>query len=523
MSELKTFIENKFRDRASHKHVNNIVRGIEKEGLRISPDGAIAQTGHAKELGSTLTHQYITTDYSEALLEFITEPSDTAADTIKRLCCLHAYTLNSIGEELVWPASMPCKLDGDASIPIAEYGSSNIGTMKHVYRKGLDVRYGRIMQSIAGIHYNFSMPQEFWADFQKDCGDDGDLQDFIDQKYFCLIRNYRKNSWLLNLLFGASPVVDESFFDGQDHQLEKFGNHTFGLKHATSLRMSDLGYQNSAQEVLSICFDSLETYTESLELAVQQKYPEYETIGVKKDGEYQQLNSNILQLENEYYSDIRPKRTTVSGEKPVQALRQRGVEYIEVRILDINPFLPVGIDEVQTRFLDAFLLSCLLCDSCLTTESKREEIKENSRRVIMQGRDPSLTLLVDNEEVAMQSLAKEMLSDILTTAELFSSSEQDIGSSHVDAVAAQIAKVNDLRLTPAGQMMERIDAGEEFMTMMIEQAQAHSNYFAKECTENDFYRSLPRLAEESLAKQKAIEDSDTIDFDEFLRQYHEDD
>ena len=514
MSELKNFINQNFRNQSSHPHVNNIVRGIEKEGLRISPNGAIAQTGHAAALGSTLTHPYITTDYSEALLEFITEPSDTAEDTIQRLCSLHAYTLNNIDDELVWPASMPCELDGDKSIPIALYGSSNIGTMKHVYRKGLDVRYGRIMQSIAGIHYNFSMPKEFWADFQKDCGDERGLQEFIDCKYFCLIRNYRKNSWLLNLLFGASPVVDESFFDGREHHLEKFGERTYGLEYATSLRMSDLGYQNSAQEVLSICFDSLATYTESLELAVQQKYPEYEAIGVKKNGEYQQLNSNILQLENEYYSDIRPKRTTESGEKPVQALRQRGVEYIEVRILDINPFLPVGIDETQTRFLDAFLLSCLLTDCSFTSETKREEIKENQRRVIMQGRDPDLTLMVDQEERALKPVAEELLSDVMAAAELFEDTR------HIDAVKAQIDKINDFSLTPAGHMMDRVKGGEEFLTMMIEEAKAHRDHFSTECTQNDFYKSLPEIAKDSLDAQKAIEDGDKISFDEFLKDYH---
>ena len=499
----------------------DIRRGVEKEGLRVTLDGDIAQTPHSESLGSTLTHSYITTDYSEALLEFITEPSVSSADTVKRLCNLHAFTFSNIADELIWPASMPCRLEGDASIPIAEYGSSNIGTMKHVYRRGLDIRYGRIMQSIAGIHYNFSMPTEFWADYQNDCGDEGDLQAFIDRKYFRLIRNYRKHSWLLNLLFGASPVVDESFFDGRDHQLEKFGDKTYGLKHATSLRMSDLGYQNSAQEVLNICFDSLASYTESLELAVQQKYPEYEKLGVKKNGEYQQLNSNILQLENEYYSDIRPKRTTRSGEKPVQALRQRGVEYIEVRILDINPFLPVGIDQEQIRFLDAFLVYCLLSDSCLTTDHKRDEIKENRRRVIVQGRDPELTLLRDDSEVPLNELANQLLTDILVTAQLIDSSGQSDDGLHAKSVEIQTNKIADLGLTPAGKLMSLVESGEEFVPLMLELAKQHKAVTCAECTDNDFFRSLPEQAKESIRKQHAIEESDTINFDQFLREYHQ--
>ena len=523
MSNFKSSIEDCFKNKASHPHLANIQRGVEKEGLRITPEGDIAQTRHPEALGSTLTHPFITTDYSEALLEFITEPSKKSADTVKRLCNLHSYTFSNIADELIWPASMPCKLKGDASIPIAVYGSSNIGTMKHVYRRGLDVRYGRIMQSIAGIHYNFSMPIEFWADYQKDCGEEGDLQAFIDRKYFRLIRNYRKHSWLLNLLFGASPVVDESFFDGQDHQLEKFGDTTYGLKYATSLRMSDLGYQNSAQEVLNICFDSLATYTESLELAVQQKYPEYQKLGVKKKGEYQQLNSNILQLENEYYSDIRPKRTAHSGEKPVQALRQRGVEYIEVRILDINPFLPVGIDQEQIRFLDAFLVYCLLSDSCLTTEQKAEEIKENRRRVIVQGRDPELKLIHDDIEVPLNQLANQLLNDISVTAELIDSAKENADPVHRKSVDTQKSKIADLTTTPAGKLMQLIESGEEFVPLMVKLAIQHKAFTCAECTNNDFYRSLPEMAKESLRKQHAIEDSDTVDFDEFLRAYNEKD
>jgi len=291
--------------------LSGIVRGIEKEGLRVTPESRVAQTAHQATLGSTLTHPSITTDYSEALLEFITPVLNGVEETVEYLSDLHTFTSRKIEQERIWPASMPCKLDGDASIPIANYGSSNVGTLKHVYRQGLGVRYGRIMQSIAGIHYNFSLPDSFWQAYQvklnqQDPQVEQSLQDFKSAHYFSLIRNFRRYSWILHYLFGASPVLDKSFLDGrkqEEHGLDRLLDNTYGLPYATSLRMSDLGYQNSAQEALHVSYGSLDDYVTTLAQAMKHKYDAYQEIGVKVDGEYRQLNTNVLQIENEYYSE----------------------------------------------------------------------------------------------------------------------------------------------------------------------------------------------------------------------------
>jgi len=269
--------------------LTGIARGIEKEGLRVAVDNHIAQTMHPELLGSTLTHPSITTDYSEALLEFITPKNESIDGTIQYLTDLHRFTVKNIDDELIWPSSMPCKLDGDDSVPIAEYGSSNIGRLKHVYRQGLGLRYGRIMQSIAGIHYNFSLPDSFWDVYYEKLkkadspctANNASLQDFKSANYFSLIRNFRRYSWILAYLFGASPVLDKSFLNGRKHELDEFSDETLGLKYATSLRMSDLGYQNSAQESLHVCYNSLEDYVTTLAKAMTLKYPKYEKIGIK--------------------------------------------------------------------------------------------------------------------------------------------------------------------------------------------------------------------------------------------------
>jgi len=324
-------------------HWNGFRKGLEKEGLRVDADGFIAQTPHPEALGSALTNPAITTDYSEALLELVTPVCESTEELLGALDGIHSYVHQHLGDEVLWPLSMPCRLDGDASIPIAHYGTSNIGTLKTVYRRGLAERYGRMMQSIAGTHYNFSMPDSFWENWQKQLGDTGPLSEFRTQQYFWLIRNFRRRSWLLMYLFGASPALDKSFVEGRRHRLDTLDNQTLYEPYATSLRMSDLGYNNQAQSSLDICFNRLETYTQTLDHAIHTSWPPYREIGLFRDGDRIQINDSVLQIENEYYSAIRPKRTTQSGEKPLHALQSRGVEYVEVRCLDLDPFAPQGL------------------------------------------------------------------------------------------------------------------------------------------------------------------------------------
>lgn len=510
-------------DQSLGKTLSGIVRGIEKEGLRVTNDGSIAQSRHPQSLGSTLTHPTITTDYSEALLEFITPTHVDIDETVNYLSQLHSFTLRHGSDEVIWPASMPCRLDGDESIPIAWYGTSNIGMLKHVYRQGLGVRYGRIMQSIAGIHYNFSLPSEFWPLYQdkfvhKGGQQQGSVQDFQSAHYFSLIRNFRRYSWILHYLFGASPVLDKSFLDGRAHTLERFNQRSFGLPYATSLRMSDLGYQNSAQEELHVSYSSLDDYVTTLADAMQHRYTPYDEIGVKVNGEYQQLNTNVLQIENEYYSDIRPKRVTQSGEKPIAALRDRGVEYIEVRILDINPFLAEGINAEQIRFLDAFLLYCLFSQCPDQSDTRCTEIRGNQTRVILSGRDPNLQLIRDDELIPFKDAANELLDAIMATARLLDSSHQS--DLYRRSVESQKAKVEDSSLTPSGQVMALVNDGQDFVDIAQRQAATFRSHFTALDVDSGFESQHKQFATDSLAKQVELEGADTQSFDEFLRAYN---
>ncbi|WP_217475824.1 glutamate--cysteine ligase [Stutzerimonas stutzeri] len=499
--------------------LSQCLHGIERECLRIDNDGQLAMTPHPRALGSALTHPKITTDYSEALLEFITGTETDPARTLAELDAIHRYTYSRLEGEFLWSPSMPGLLPEEAQIPIAEYGSSNIGRLKYVYRQGLALRYGKTMQCIAGIHYNFSLPEALWSLLQADEGDGRSPQDYQSWRYIALIRNFRRYSWLLMYLFGASPALDASFMRGRAHQLEQFDDETLYLPYATSLRMSDLGYQSNAQAGLTPCYDDLPSYTSSLHKAVSTPYPDYAALGTKDaEGNWQQLNTNILQIENEYYSNIRPKRVTGTGERPLHALRARGIQYIEVRCLDINPFLPLGIDISEARFLDAFLLFCALQQSPCLIEGECRASSDNFLKVVKQGRQPGLELSRCGESVSLQDWASELIGQISQVAELLDRSQG--GDEHVSAIAAQQAKVADSSLTPSAQVLEAMrHHGESFSQFALRQTRQHAEGFRSRALPDADVAWFDNAARESLAQQAEMEAADTQDFDSFVEEY----
>lgn len=495
----------------------NFNRGIERETLRVDRDGWIAQTPHPPGLGSALTHESITTDYSEALLEFITDVHASPEQAMDELSRLHRYTYRHIPQELLWPASMPSALPEEERIPIAQYGSSHIGRLKTIYRNGLWHRYGRIMQTIAGVHYNWSMPDAFWADWAERVGWQGDLQAFINQEYFSLIRGFRRHSWLLLYLFGASPAADTSFLQHDESPLERLSEDTVFQRYATTLRMSDMGYSNNAQDNLYVCFNSLRTYTETLTEAIHTPYPAYENIGVKVGDDYRQLSTNILQIENEYYSDLRPKRVARTGEKPVHALNERGVEYIEVRCLDIDPFHPLGIDEERMHFVDLFLFWCLIQDNGLIPRDECFRLRENNQRVAAAGRDPKLTLTVHGESVGLRDQGQRVLDSMAALAE-----ELDTINGHdrySQAVQHQRAKIEDADLTPSARFLDRIQSVGSFRQTAMQLAESHRESLMQVTNGTAVFEAMARAAADSLVEQRRMEEASSGDFDAFLEQY----
>ncbi len=491
--------------------------GIEKESLRVTPAGQLAQTPHPAGLGSALTHPWITTDYSEALVELVTPPVRQTWGVIQCLVDLHQFVYEQIGDEMLWATSMPCSVSRDEDIPIARYGSSNVGMMKTVYRRGLGYRYGRLMQAIAGVHFNFSLGNRFWAELAAAEGFHADDPAAISAAYLGLLRNFRRFGWLTLYLFGASPAACRSFLRGEPSGLEEYESTLFG-QYATTLRMSDVGYKNKVQSALKIPVNELEEYVEGLVHATGTLHPDYEKIGVVVDGEYRQLNANILQIENEYYSLIRPKRVAWSGEKPSHALLRGGIEYVEVRALDVSPFDPVGVNQDQLKFVEMLLVYCVLRESPPIGDEEQERIDRNQLEVARRGREPGLQLLDGNRERSLNEWAREIFDRMRPIAEALD--EGDEWRPYSTALERQEQAVADPELTPSARVLRDMrDNGESFFEFAMRMSQGHREYFSSLVPNAGPHARFEEKARESLDRQRQIEASDTLSFDEFLRRY----
>ncbi|WP_416359986.1 glutamate--cysteine ligase [Alteromonas genovensis] len=499
--------------------LKDIKRGVEREALRINPNGTLAQTPHPKPLGSALTHESITTDFSESLLEFITPPEASSAKTIAQLQDIHRFVADNIEEEQIWPLSMPCFIDNETEIPIAYFGESNVGKMKRVYRIGLKNRYGSMMQAIAGVHFNFSLPESFWALWAKQNGTTHS-QDQTSAEYFGLIRNYRRLCWLIPYLYGASPALCSSFLKGKEYSLpfKKVGKGTLYMPYATSLRMSDLGYTSAEQSSLKICYNELDNYVRLLREAMSTPSTRFERFASGEGGNYQQLNHNIIQIENELYSPIRPKQPTESMEKPTDALVRRGISYIEVRALDVNPFSAIGISDSQFDFLDVFLLSCLLMPSDALDEQQLNEAKENMDRVVLEGRNPELMLTENGNPVSLPQWSEKLFAYFGQAATLLD--EANNTKQYTRAVSDEYAKIQNPALTPSGKMLQSLLDGDKDNSIFgLELAQKYSNEMKGfDYTFTDSAEFV-RQGESSFDAQREIETSDEKDFDTFITDY----
>jgi glutamate--cysteine ligase len=495
-------------------------KGVEKESLRVRPDGKLATTPHPRSLGSALTNVHITTDYSESLIELVTPAFTTSWELLQYLLDLHQFVYRHLGDERLWATSMPCAIQRDEDIPIAQFGTSHVGTMKNVYRRGLGLRYGRMMQAISGVHFNYSFPLPFWEMYAdiRESRERG--TDFISSSYFDLLRNYRRYGWIVLYLFGVSPVVCKSFLRGRNAQLEDFTDNTAYEPYATSLRMSDVGYRNRNQSGLSVSVNSLDEYVRDLTRAISTIHPPYAAQGVKDaNGEYQQLNANILQIENEYYSFIRPKRVARSGERPTKALRRAGFEYVEVRALDVSAFDPVGVNQNKLRFLEAFLALCLMKESPPISDSEQGLLDQNHISVARRGREPGLTLWRDGRSVPMQAWAQELLDSMTGICEVLDRGDES--RPYSQALAVQAAKVANVALTPSARLMEELTTTEEpFFDLALRMSKTHKDYFLDLYPPNEErLAEFAAQAQESLAKQAAIEAGDKGTFEQYLERY----
>ncbi|NNU42276.1 glutamate--cysteine ligase [Ramlibacter montanisoli] len=482
--------------------LQGIRRGIEKESLRATSTGALAMTPHPTALGSALTHPNITTDYSESQLELITGVHASVEQCLEELTQVHQFTYRALGEELMWVGSMPCILPADENIPIGRYGSSNVGRAKSVYRMGLAHRYGRRMQTISGIHYNWSLPG------------------VTDAQYFGLIRNFRRHAFLLLYLFGASPAACSTFVAGRKHELQALTPGTVYMPYGTSLRMGRLGYQSEAQASLAVSYNSLDGYAASLHEALTKPYPAYEKVGITNPGgEYNQLATTLLQIENEFYGTIRPKRVIRPGERPLHALRERGVEYVEVRLMDLDPFVPVGIKAQTIRFLDVFLLHCLLAGSPEDTPQEIAALGRNQHRTAAFGRDPAVMLERDGREVKLTQWGAEIVAQCGPIAAMLDSVHNT--TDYGDALRAADALLQNPDMLPSARVLSAMarDHGNSFAAFTLAQSELAKGKLLKLPWTGGLQSRMEAIAKQSVEDQAAVEKADTLPFEQYRQQY----
>lgn len=493
-----------------------IHRGIERETLRVTPDGHLALTGHPIELGKSLTHKWITTDFAESLLEFITPVDNSISHTLRFLRDLHRYTARHLNNERMWPMSMPCFIEGEEDITLAQYGTSNVGRFKTAYREGLKNRYGALMQTISGVHYNFSLPIEFWQAWAN-IKDEESGKEAISDGYLRLIRNYYRFGWIIPFFFGASPALCGSFLQGRETNLpfESTPKGAKYLPYATSLRLSDLGYTNKSQSDLNITFNHLETYVNGLKKAIHKPSDEFAQLGIKKNNDYIQLNTNVLQIENELYAPIRPKRVVNGDESPSDALLRGGIEYIEVRSLDINPFTAIGVDETQIRFLDLFLIWCVLADAPEMSASELACCRSNWNNVILEGRKPGQVIGMGCGDVKepLAQVGKALFADLQRVAKVLDCCSE---TKYLEVCLNLEQMFDNPELTFSGRLLEQIKAqgiGHYGLSLAEQYYQELINSPYETLTENEFDHE--RIS--SIKRQADLENSDTISFDEYVK------
>ena len=489
--------------------------GIEKESLRVF-QSKISRRKHQQSMGSPLCNRYITTDFSEVLLELITPPLADKEMGLNFLENIHHFVSHKIDDEIMWPFSMPPFIQSDAEIPIASYGSSNLALFKTAYRNGLSYRYGRTMQAISGIHFNYSLPEQIWKSslFKKEKADSKKLR---ADMYFRTLRNLHRMNWLVLYLFGASPIVSKNFLNNKQTGFQKLDGYSYYLPNATSLRMSDLGYQNVHQSKLAISLNSLEEYALNLKLATETKCEDYQKIFQEAKEDYPQINSNILQIEDEYYAIARPKSSSDSNQRLTTKLNDTGVDYIELRSLDVNPFQRIGIDLDTVHFLEMFLLYCTLKSSPSINNDEIEESRENDLLVATKGRESGLSLSKNRTKISLQNWANQILDEMMPIAEMLDNKTTNF-TSIIRKFGTQIM---DPDQTLSGMLLNKALSEKmsfhELGRTIGEDYKKH--YFSMETSKNSIWSLLDQESADSIKKQVELEQVDDQSFEDFIKEY----
>lgn len=479
--------------------------GMERESLRAVKKGLLSAKPHPKSLGSALTNPLISTDFAEAQVEIIS-PTFLSFKSLETFTYkLHAFIASNLGEEYLWPFSMPCHLPDKDEITIANYGTSDTGMEKVYYRRGLVKRYGTTMQTISGIHYNFSFSKAFFTLLHKEFNSPLSLEDFISDEYFHIIRNFLSYDFILTYLFGASPVAHSSFFSKTPDGFEKLSSDSYLKKDATCLRMSSYGYSNKSKCQLHPSLDNLESFVKDLEHAIKTPCKSYEKIGLfNEKKERVQLNYNHLQIASEYYASIRPKPHIFYKETYLEALKQRGVKYLEVRSIDLDPFHPIGISEEQLHFTHLFLLYCLFKEN--EPKGTFNQIMQNEERVAREGNKKNISLDFLGKSIPLHECLKTILDEMEEIVSLF---DKKTRAPYQRALRKQKLKVDGKLKTTSQKVIEALKF-QDYLSLGSTLGKKHKETLLKQKLPKKLLSHFQKEAEQSLVKQAEIELKETF-------------
>ena len=474
-----------------------IERGIEKESLRVTKNGYISNKKHPETLGSSYTNPSITTDFAESLIEIVTPTYTNVDELYEKLKIIHIFINQNLKDgEMLWPFSMPPKIEDETKINIATYGKTNMGRLKHVYRKGLAIRYGKTMQCVSGIHYNFSISDKSFTKLGYSS------QNEKNKAYLNLIRNFKRLFWFVLIEFGNSPVVDKSFVAGRANDLDILNESDLFKPYATSLRMSDIGYQSKAQKNLNFKYNDLDAFLSELKNAIINPYSDFEKLGLKdNDNKFHQISNGILQIENELYDCIRPKRAGQSGQRPYQLLKEQGIQYVEVRGIDLNPSEAIGISKDHIRILDLLLIYCLITPSRKMTDKEKIKIEQQDISVIKSGRNPNLKVLYKDKEISINLARQELIKDLGQLALEFKD------QAFVDA----IKNLGSFKKNKFNQAESFHDYGIKKTVENFQTINSFSNFDVELCEKE---------ASDSLKEFDRMNQKQEVAFDEFVNSYN---
>ncbi|PAW67265.1 MAG: hypothetical protein B9S34_05940 [Opitutia bacterium Tous-C1TDCM] len=350
--------------------------GLEREVLRVEADGQPARTPHP----FPPEDKEISVDFAENQAELVTSPYSDPAAAVAALRRLQGRLQAAIGDELLWPLSLPGRWDAPERVQAAAFAGRPEWDAQRRYRQNLERRHGKARQVISGIHYNFSFAAEFFARWRTAVGSDEPEKTLRDAAYFAVMRNFLRHQHVFNALWGVSPPADEAFWrDLLDHTRPDLrANAERCRNRISSVRLSPLGYALApdVERAIGVTFASLDEYREKIAAAIQPRPPALP----------------LLAHEREFYSPVRPKPASAPAAGPaapasnrgerfalLDALGREGVGYLEFRIFDLDPFEPVGIGAEAVHFFHLFVLAALFMPSPLISPEERLRIAERNR------------------------------------------------------------------------------------------------------------------------------------------------